>query len=283
MEIGTYQILRAKKELPFGIYLEDYDGEEVLLPRKYVPENLAIGDELEVFVYKDHEHRPVATTLKPLIQVNQFAYLQVKMVSRFGAFMDWGLEKDLLVPFGEQTIRMVQEKYYMIHLYLDDKTRRLVGSAKVENFLDNKALTVEEGEEVDIIAWDQIEPGVQVIVNHKHKGLVYFNEMFVNLKPGEQRKGFVYKIREQNKLDIRLQRSGRQLRDDSSHVLLNKLRESGGFLPLTDKSHPTEISYKLEMSKKTFKKAVGALYKQRIIELEDKGIRLIKDVEETQD
>ncbi|MDX1940468.1 MAG: S1-like domain-containing RNA-binding protein [Saprospiraceae bacterium] len=274
IELGKYNTLAITRKTAQGLYLGETDVEEVLLPWKYAPANAKEGDEISVFVYNDSEDRMVATTLEPKITLHQFAHLRVKDVTAHGAFLDWGLEKDLFVPFREQPRKMLKGKSYLVYLYLDEESERLVASARITRFLNNKELTVKEGDEVEILIWESTELGVNVIINQRHKGLIYHNEFFAQAQPGEVRRGFIGKIREDNKMDVLLQKPGYENIEPNLEKILNTLRERGGFLPLTDKSEPQEIAKLLEMSKKTFKKAIGSLYKQRSIRLEDDGIYL---------
>lgn len=279
--IGAYNELTILRNTKVGLFLgnpdEDPEGKhDVLLPVKYVPQSFEIGDRLRVFVYLDHEERPVATTIHPYVTFNEFAVLRVNYVNRFGAFLDWGLEKDLFVPFKEQARPMEKGKRYLIYLYLDEKTDRLVGSSKTDQFLDNKQLQVSEGEEVDLIVSHFSEKGMNVIVNGKHKGLVYSDELFDDrLRLGDRIRGYIKHIRPDHKLDVTLQKSGYENIEPNAQKILEELKLGRGFLGLTDYSHPEDIKMVLKMSKKTFKKAVGQLYKERKIEIKEDGIYLI--------
>lgn len=276
IEIGKYNTLRILRETSVGIYLGDESGEDVLLPNKYCPVDFKIGDELEVFVYLDHEERKVATNITPKIKFHEFALLEVTAVTDVGAFMNWGMEKELMVPFREQRQKMEKGRWYVVYLDLDTKTNRLFASNKLEKHLSNETLTVQDGDEVDLIVMQKTDLGYNVIVNNVHKGLIYENEVFKKLNIGDRLKGFVKQIREENKIDISLQPIGyRNSIDPNCEIIHKTLVESNGFLPLTDKSSTDEISKHFGISKKAFKKAIGALYKQRKITLEPKGIKLI--------
>jgi predicted RNA-binding protein (virulence factor B family) len=275
IEIGKTNELTVIRRVSIGLYLGDSEGNEVLLPAKYVPRSCSIGEPLNVFIYKDSEDRVIATTLVPKITLNHFAFLRVEMVSEVGAFLDWGLEKHLLVPFREQMRKMVEGQSYIVYMYYDEKSERLVASAKLNQFLDNEHLTVRTGDEVDVMLWEETDLGINVIINHRHKGLIYDNEIFTEIEEGETRKGFIKNIREDNKIDVLLQKSGYGNIEPSAADILEKLKAGGGFLALTDKSEPEEIISKLGMSKKTFKKAIGSLYRRKIITLEKDGIRLV--------
>ncbi|NJX15543.1 CvfB family protein [Tamlana crocina] len=271
-EINTMEILR---ETDHGVYLIDKDDEEVLLPNRYVPESFKIWDELEVFVYLDNEERPVATTDRPYIMKGDFALLRCNQVTEYGAFLDWGMVKELFCPFKEQAFKMKPGGWYLVYCYLDEKTNRLVASSKTNRFLDNKELTVEEFEEVDLIVSHPSDMGMNVIVNKTHTGLVYKNNIFKDLSVGDKLKGIVKKIRPGNKLDITLEQVGYRNIEPNAEKVLQELQDNGGYLDLTDKSSPEDIKEVLQMSKKNFKKAIGSLYKQRKIELEKDGIRLV--------
>lgn len=274
IQIGQYNILKATRETKSGLYLADAEGQEVLLPGKYIPKNFKTGDEISVFIYKDSEDRIIATTQEPKITLHHFAYLQVKAVNAYAAFVDWGLEKDLFVPYKEQPQKLIAGKYYIFYLYIDEQTDRLVASANVKRFLNNENLTVQAGEEVELLIWESTDLGYNVIVNDLHKGLIYKNELFTSVEIGERRKGYIKKIREENKLDIQLQKSGYENIEPNAAKILAALKANHGFLPLHDNSAPEDITRQLEMSKKTFKKAIGLLYKQQLIQLAENGIYL---------
>ncbi|GLB49165.1 CvfB family protein [Neptunitalea lumnitzerae] len=278
IQLGVFHKLPILRERSVGLYLGDINKEEdqILLPSKYVPEDFTIGDELEVFCYLDHEERPIATTLKPFITLNEFALLKVLEVNKYGAFLEWGLEKNLFVPFREQARKMVEGKWYLVYLYLDETTNRLVASSKTNNFISNEELTVEKFDEVDIIVSRYTDLGVEVIINNKHKGLVYNNEIFEDLSLGEKRKGVIKKIREDNKIDVSLQQIGFKNIEPSSAKVLEFLERNNGFLGLHDKSSPEDIEAILGMSKKSFKKSIGHLYKEKVIVIEENGIKLVK-------
>ncbi|HCS20334.1 MAG TPA: GntR family transcriptional regulator [Bacteroidetes bacterium] len=276
IEIGKYNELEILRQTSVGLYLGDEAGEDILLPTKYCPEKFEIGDKLRVFVYRDSEDRKIATNLEPKIHMHEFALLECKDVTQLGAFLDWGLEKDLMVPFAEQKVNMEKGRWYVVFLDLDEKTDRLYGSAKLDQFLDNKVLDVEEGEEVDLTVYHHSELGYSAIVNEKYSGLIFDNEVFQRLRVGQKLKGFVKKVRPDNKLDISLQPIGYEKATEvNTDKIMRLLAENSGFLPFTDKSTPDEVYATFGISKKAFKKAVGALYKERKIVLEEEGIRLI--------
>lgn len=273
--LGKYNDLTIERVTSVGLYLSEPEGAEVLLPNKYLTDDMKIGDVLRVFVYKDSEDRPVATTQTPALSRNEFGYLQVKDVNSYGAFLDWGLEKDLFVPFSEQTTKMEKGASYIVFLYLDRRTDRLVATAKWRQNLDNERLLVQEGDEVELLVAERTDLGYNVIINHYHVGLIYYNEVFKRIAIGDRLTGFIRQIREDNKLDVSLERAGYEKIGQHADAIYALLKESEGFLPLTDKSSPDEIERRLEMSKKNFKKAIGGLYKQGVITLEEEGIRLV--------
>jgi uncharacterized protein len=280
IEIGKYNTLTILRDTKVGLFLgnptEDPEGiHDVLLPNKYVPNEFEIGDEMIVFIYLDHEERPVATTLEPYIFLNEFSLLRVNYVNQVGAFMDWGMEKDILVPFKEQARPMEKGKRYLVYLYMDEKTNRLVASSKLNQFLKNDEITVEVGEEVDLIVSHITDLGINVIINEKHKGLLYKNEVYDDLRTGDRIVGFIKNIRPDGKIDVSTHRLGVENIEPSSQVILDELKASKGFLRLNDDSHPEDIKTVLKMSKKTFKKAIGSLYKQKLIEIKDDGIYLL--------
>ena len=276
IEIGEYNTLTILRETSVGLYLGTEGGEDVLLPNKYVPDNYEIDNEIDVFVYLDYDERKVATTLTPKILMKQFALLEVTAVSEYGAFLDWGLEKNLLLPLAEQRQRVEEGRWYIVYMNLDERTNRLYASNKIEKILDNTALSVEEGEEVNVVFYRETDIGYSVIVNHRHKGLVFKNELFKDIKIGDQQKAYVKLIRKENKLDISLQPIGYEnFNSINTQKLYDELKSNEGFIPLTDKSAPDEIYKRFGISKKAFKKAVGDLYKQRKIEIEKKGIKLV--------
>lgn len=274
--IGQHQDLTILRHTTVGLFLGDEDGDEdVLLPNKYCPENFEIGEKLNVFVYRDHEERIIATNLQPKILLHQFAFLRVTSVSNVGAFMDWGLEKELLVPFREQRQKMEVGRWYIVYLDLDKKTDRLYATNKIEKRLQNKTLTVNEGEALNVMVMKKTDLGFSVIVNQQHEGLIFQSDIFTKLNIGDKIKGYVKLIRDDNKIDISLQPIGfENFNDPNCDMLLKKLKAQKGFLPITDKSTPEEIYSLFHISKKAFKKAIGTLYKQRKISLEPDGIKL---------
>ncbi len=276
--IGQGKINRLKiiKRATFGLYLGEGSGEEVLLPNKFCTEEMKPEQEIEVFVFRDSEGRKVASTQSPKILINEFSRLQVTSVTDVGAFMDWGMDKDLLVPFREQKQKMEEGRWYIVYLNLDQKTDRLYASNRVERFLQNEKINLGEGEEVSLLVWQKTDLGYSVIINHAHKGLIYENEIFRELSVGEPLTGYVKKIREDRKIDISLQAEGyRNYSHTSIDLILSHLSKNDGFLKLSDKSSPDEIYAALGISKKVFKKSIGALYKQKRIDILPDGIKLV--------
>jgi predicted RNA-binding protein (virulence factor B family) len=273
--IGKYNNLTIERVTSVGMFLSDVEGEEVLLPNQYLTDEMQVGDNIKVFVYLDSEDRPVATTETPKIIRNEFAFLEVKDVSEHGAFLDWGLIKDLFVPFREQSRPMEIGERHVVFLYLDQKSSRLIASTKIDRFLENERLTVKEGDEVDLLIWQKTDLGFNAIVNQYHKGLVYANEVFRDLKAGDSLKGYVKKIREENKLDISLQKTGYDVVEPTAQQILDEIKKSAGFLNISDSSSPEDIYKRLQISKKTFKKAIGGLYKQGLIKIAEDGIYLV--------
>lgn len=277
MKVGQYNTLKILRGTSVGMYLGDEEGNDVLLPHKYIPEEAVVGQDIDVFIYRDSEDRLIATTLKPLIELNQFACLEVVGVSKFGAFVDWGLEKDLFIPFREQNKKLEQGDWTVVYLYLDEQTDRLVGSCKVHKFFKNDEIAgLEPGQEVDLLVFEKTDLGLNVIIDNLYKGLVYQNEIFQRVAWGDVLKGYVKNIREDGKIDVSLQKQGfLQIIEPNSQKILDKLKASGGSLALSDKSDAMEIMEVLEMSKKNFKKATGNLYKQKLISMEEEQIRLL--------
>ncbi|ALJ03880.1 GntR family transcriptional regulator [Pseudalgibacter alginicilyticus] len=275
IHLGEFNTLEILREAEQGVYLADADGNEVLLPNRYVPQTFKIWDKIEVFVYLDNEERPVATTDKPYIIKNDYALLRCNQVTDYGAFLDWGLVKELFCPFKEQAFPMKPGGWYLVHCYLDEKTDRLVASSKTNRFLDNKTLTVSEFDEVDLIVSHPSDIGMNVIVNKAHTGLIYKDSIFKDISVGDRLKGIVKKIRPGNKLDIALGQIGYRNIEPNAERIMHELHDNSGYLNLNDKSNPEAIKNQLQMSKKNFKKAVGTLYKQRLIEIKPDGIYLV--------
>lgn len=275
MEQGKINKLKAAREERQGWYLVDEAGEEVLLPGKYAPKNFRAGDELEVFVHTDSEDRPVATTQRPKVMLHEFAWLQVSDVNKFGAFMDWGLEKDLFVPFARQAKKMEVGRWYLIYLYLDELSGRLTGASKLNPFWQNQDCKLEPGDQVKILIGKRTDLGFQVVINQKYQGLLYHSEIHSPLYSGSFHTGYIKVVRPDHKIDVSLQPPGHLKIEPNAELLLNKLKKGGGFLPLTDKSAPEDIAAVLGVSKKAFKQALGNLYKKKQVRIEDEGIFLV--------
>ncbi len=278
IEIGKNTTLTANRNAAAGMYLADLKGNEVLLPNKFVPKSLKVGEILEVFIYKDSEDRLVATTLVPLIELGGFAKLKVNQVNAFGAFLDWGMEKDLLVPIKEQSEKMEEGKEYLIAMYVDELTERLVGSSKIKKFLSNEKNNLKEGQMVDATIFEDTPLGYLAIVEGKHKGLIYHNEVFEQLYKGNTYQAYIKKIKDNGEIDLSIQKIGFKHVDDQTEVIYNMLRKNKGYLNLSDSSSSEEIQARLKMSKKVFKKAIGMLYKMKKISIEDNGIYLIEKI-----
>jgi uncharacterized protein len=276
LEIGKYNLLKINKEVDFGIYLDGLDEGEILLPKRYVSENFEVGNEIEVFIYKDSEDRLIATTEEPIATVGEFAYLEVKSVNKFGAFLDWGLPKDLMVPFSEQKQKMIQGEKYLVYIFLDIVTKRIVASSKLDKFLDNVPSNYKEGDEVKITISNETDIGFKAIINNMHWGLLYKNEIFQKLQIGQILDANISKIRDDEKIDLRLIKTGGENIDEVAEKILSTLKTDNGFLPYSDKSDAIEIYNFFGFSKKNFKKAIGNLYKNRLIIIEKDGIRLVK-------
>jgi uncharacterized protein len=275
MNIGNWNTLRVVSDTKFGLYLVDEDGNDVLLPNKYSPREAQIGDEMEVFIYRDSEQRLVATTLQPLILRDTFAFLKVKQVGTVGAFLDWGLEKDLLVPYKEQDPRMEAGRRYLVYLYLDTASDRLVATNRIRRHVSNTNLEVAVGDEVSLLIWEETEIGYRAIVNNRHHGMLYRTDLYEPLRIGERMSGFVRAIREDNKLDLSLQPLGLENLEAGAEKLLALLKEKGGKLPFGDKSDPEEIQRTLKMSKKTFKRAAGMLLKKGLVKVTESEVTLV--------
>lgn len=274
IKVGHTHQLKVIKALDFGFYLDAKELGEVLLPNKHAPKDLSVGDTLYVFLYLDSEDRPIATTKTPKAKVGEFAYLKVVARTHVGAFLDWGLEKDVLVPFAEQHLAMDVDKSYLVYLYLDKNDGRIVASSKIDKFLDDeKPHDYTPQQQVDLIIANSTDLGFKAIINHSHWGVLYKNDVFQTLSFGQSKKGFIKRIRPDGKIDLSLQ-GGKETRDKYSKIILNYLEKHNGFAPIHDKSSPEIIADTFGMSKGAFKKAIGGLYKQRIISISKDGIRL---------
>lgn len=275
-ELGRVNKLSILRDTGVGLYLGSETVEDVLLPNKYCPKDFSIGDELEVFIYLDSEERRIATNIIPPITLHEFGALEVVDVTEVGTFMDWGLEKHLFVPFGEQRHKMEVGYWYVVYLDFDKKSGRLFGTNRIENYLDNEQITVSKGEEVDLFVFIETDLGFTVIINNKHKGLVFHNEVFTEINPGESLKGYIKEVRADGKIDVALQPIGYvNANSKNSDLIYQAIIENNGTLDVTDKSSPEDIYEAFGISKKAFKRAIGDLYKQRKITIEEFQIKLV--------
>jgi len=276
IEVGKYTHLRIKKILKQGAYLTNSDDNtEILLPKKYIPQNAYIDDEIEVFIYRDSEDKLIATTEKPYAIVGEFAYLKAKSIEKYGAFLDWGLKKDLLLPFREQSEKIETGKRYLVRIYVDKLTDRIVATQHINKFLRNNTENLSVGDKTDILICHKTQLGYKVIVNNLYWGMIYFNQIFRDIRTGERTQACITKIREDGYIDLSLQKSGMDEINDVEEKIMTKLRENGGFLPLSDNSKPDEIYLELEISKKVFKKTIGKLFKEKKIFIDENEIRLL--------
>ncbi len=274
IRLGDYCTLTVVKRVDFGLYLDGGKAGEILLPSRYVPDGAEVGDELEVFIYLDQEERIIATTERPLAKVGDFAYLEVKWVNEYGAFLGWGLMKDLFCPFREQKKRMVKGESYIVYIHVDPDSYRIVATAKIDKYLCQDPCPLPAGEEVDLLVWQKTELGFKVIINNAYAGLVYEDQVFAYIHTGDRLKGYIQNVRPDGKIDVSLQKTGRRQTLDFSHTLLSYIKEHDGRCPFGDKSDAEAIYREFHVSKKVFKKAVGELYKRRLITIGDDGLRL---------
>ena len=280
LNTGKYQTLTAERKTEFGFFLSDGKdhARTVLLPRKYVPEGLAEGGQVEVFLAFDSEDRPVATTQKPKAEAGDFALLRVRETTKIGAFLDWGLDKDLLLPFREQPERVETGKSYLVKVYVDEKTGRIVASRRLGRFCKGNIRDLKEGQEVRFLVWEKVRLGWRVIVEGQYLGIIYDNELYRTVSPGDRFTGCVHRTRpEENRVDIRFRRDGIAGVEDGKPVILDALQDAGGFLPLNSQSSTEEIQANFSFSKRMFKQLIGMLYKERKIVISDDGIRLAEN------
>ncbi len=274
--VGEYNELEVIKEVEFGLYLSDEQRtQEILLPLKYIPKGTLVGDFINVFVYHDSDNRIISTTLEPFATVGEFACLKVKETTTFGAFVDWGIAKDLLVPTNEQSTPMYVGTEHIVYVYLDKQTGRVVGTSKWMRYVDNTHLDFGEEDTVNLLIADRTDLGYNAIINGRHVGLIYKNEIFEPLQTGDIKRGFIKKIREENKIDLTLQLRGYEQIEDAKHRLLFILKANNGVLDLGDKSTPEDIYSKVKLSKSAFKKTIGGLYKDRLVEISDHSVKLL--------
>lgn len=275
IKLGEYNLLEVVKEVDFGVYLDGSEDGEILLPTRYVPQGCKPGDVLNVFIYLDMDERLIATTLQPYVKVGEFACLEVAWVNQYGAFLDWGLMKDLFVPFREQKVKMLKGNSYVVHVHLDEDSYRIVASAKVEKYLSKDMPEYNNGDEVEVLVWQKTDLGFKVIVDNKFGGMIFKNEIFTDVRTGMKMTAYIKQVRPDGKIDLELQKGGVKKVEDFADTLLEYIRSNGGSTPLNDKTEADVIYNTFGVSKKTFKKAVGDLYKKRLIVLEgEQGIRL---------
>jgi predicted RNA-binding protein (virulence factor B family) len=278
INIGQYNTLKINRFTDHGAYLDaGKDLGEILLPKQYVKDEMRPGSEVEVIVYLDQQDRLVATTEKALAVVGDFAYLRVAWVNEYGAFLHWGLMKDLFVPFREQKIRMVKDHSYLVHIHVDEETMRIVASAKIERYLQPaQPSDYHRGQAVDLLVWQKTDLGFKVIVNNSHQGQIYDNQIYMPLRGGMRIEGSVVKVRPDGKLDLSVQKIGKGRFKDFAEELLSELQAAPkGFLPFNDNTPAEEIAQRFGQSKKTFKRAVGTLYREKRIQILDSGIQLV--------
>ena len=277
IQLGAFNRLTIVKEVDFGLYLDGGDEGEILLPRRYVPATYKIGDEIDVFLYLDQDERLVATTEQPLAQVGDFAYLECSWVNEYGAFLNWGLMKDLFCPFREQKKRMEIGSSYIVYVTIDEESYRMMASAKVERYLSKDKPPYKAGDEVQILVWQKTDLGFKAIIDNAYAGLIYRDQIFKYVHTGDRMKAYVANVRPDGKIDLTLQHTGRQQTLDFSETLLTYLHEHGGTCDLGDKSDAEEIKARFEVSKKVYKKAIGDLYRRHLITISDGGIHLVEE------
>lgn len=275
IKLGNYNTLKIVKSVDFGLYLDGGDAGEILLPTRYVPQNAKVGDELEVFIYLDQDEKLIATTLHPLAKVGDIAYLEVAWVNEYGAFLNWGLMKDLFCPFREQKMRMQKGQHYIVYIKEDEETHRLLATAKIDKYLSAERPPYKHGDAVDILIWQKTDLGFKAIVDNQYQGQLYEDQIFQPLHTGDRLTAYVDHIRQDNKIDITLQPTGRRQTEEFSEVLLRYLQENGGHCDLGDKSPSELIADRFKVSKKVYKKAVGDLYRRRLITISNNGIDLV--------
>ena len=276
IKLGDYNKLRVTKEVDFGLYLDGYDEGEILLPARYVPQGAKPDDELNVFIYLDQDERLIATTERPLVKVGEFGFLRVAWVNQYGAFLDWGLMKDLFCPFSEQKKKMECGSHHIVHVHIDEESYRIVASAKVEKYLSKETADYYHNEAVDLLVWQKTDMGFKVIIDNTYQGLVYNNQIFKEIHTGDRLRGYIDQIREDGKIDVMLQPSGRQQTKDFADTLTDYLIAHNGFCPYGDKTDPNIIKNLFGVSKKTFKRAIGDLYRRHVIVITEEGLRLSK-------
>ncbi|HEY0271813.1 MAG TPA: S1-like domain-containing RNA-binding protein [Chitinophaga sp.] len=273
IQVGRFNRLSVKKTADFGVYLDGFGESEILLPKRFVPPGLKVGDPVEVFIYHDSENRLIATTQKPYGVVGDIVKLKAVSVTKQGAFLDWGLMKDIFVPLSQQNSKMITGGEYLVRIYIDEQTGRVAATEKLFPSLSNEQLTLREKEEVDLLIYRRTELGYAVVINDRYNGLLHYSDVFRELEPGDRVKGYVKAIKEGNKVDVGIGKAGYSKVEDEGSRILELLDENNGYLPYNDKSDPDAIRHFFGMSKKTFKMTTGALYKQQKIEFTQTGIK----------
>lgn len=275
IEIGKINTLTVSRETTAGYYLRDDDNNEVLLPASFLKTQPKNREKLDVFIYSDSENRLIASTRRPIVLLNEFACLRVNAVTDMGAFMEWGLEKDLFVPFSEQKFPMEANKYYVVRVFLDEVSNRIVGSGKLDKFLETENIKLEGGQEVEVMIAEESSLGYTCIINGTYKGLIYHNDVYQDLFVGDELIAYVKMIREDKLIDISLQKGGFKNVLAATDIILDYLEKHDGYLNLHDKSSPEEIAEKFSMSKATFKKSIGVLYRHRKVLIKPDGVYLV--------
>ncbi len=275
VEIGKINTLEVVRETDNGLYLDGRELGEILMPRKFITDEVRNAGWADVFVYSDSEDRLVATTEKPFAMAGEFGYLKVAAISKFGAFLDWGLPKDLLVPFREQKADMVEGRNYLVYVFVDVLTKRIAASAKLDKYLDNTPPEYEHGDEVQLLIAEETDLGYKAIVNNLHWGMLYKNQLYQELSQGQKISGYINKVRDDDKIDLLLEKPGYEKVDTISQKILDELKQNRGFMAVSDKTSPDMINAMFGISKKNFKKAIGSLYKKRMITFDSDGIRLV--------
>jgi predicted RNA-binding protein (virulence factor B family) len=274
-KIGRFNLLEVIKFEPQGAYLQGGWLGEILLPKRYVPEDCEIGDPINVFVYLDSKDRFIATTQKPKAQVNEVAFLKVKDINNIGAFLDWGLPKDLLVPFNQQQSAMEADQSYLVYLYTDEETHRIAASSKLNKFIERLPTDYKQGQKVELVISDTTDLGYSAVINNKYWGLLFYSDVVRPLKVGQKVNGFIKQVRKDGKVDLSLHAPGFSKIENLADKIMDQLAKNDGYLALSDKSKPEEIAEAFSISKKAFKTAIGTLYKQRKIRIEKEGIYLL--------
>ncbi len=275
VEVGKMNTLPMSRSSDFGLFLDGGELGEILMPKRYVKKGYRVGEDVEVFVYLDSEDRLTAIPEKPKAMVGEFALLSTVDVTSVGAFLDWGMPKDLFVPFREQRLKMRKGEAHLVYLYYDRASGRIVGSSKLDKYLESSQRAYASGEEVDLMIWQKTDLGYKAIINNERWGMVFFNEVHQTLERGQRVKGFIKQMRPDGKIDLCLQKPGYEKVTALTDVILNHLKANDGFMPITAKTPPQEINDLFGVSKKTYKNAIGALYKKRLITINDDGVRLV--------